>query len=139
MSTKTILAALVGTAVAFLLGWVIFGNLLAEYYNKNTVHFEGLMRGDDTRLYGIAVENLCLSLLFAYVFDRWANFRTFVSGFTGALIIGAPIFAFQDLMMWSTMNLCGIKMIVIDIAVNTVFAGIIGGAIGWVLGTGKKS
>ena len=135
-----ILAALAGGVVAFLLGWLVFGMLLASFYEENMVHYEGLMRGEnDMRLYGIALANLSLSAMFAYIFDRCANFRTFASGFTGALIIGLLTFTFFDMMMWSTMNMFSVKTMVIDIVVNAVFAGIIGGVVGMVLGSGKKA
>ncbi len=36
MNTKTLLAALVGAIVAFLLGWLVFGILMAPMYKDQT-------------------------------------------------------------------------------------------------------
>ena len=41
MNTKVLLAAIVGGVVAFLLGWLLFGILLADFMDKNMIHYEG--------------------------------------------------------------------------------------------------
>lgn len=140
MSTKMLLAALVGGVVAFFLGWLVFGMLLQSYYEANSVHYEGLYRGEDEmRLYGIFLSNLCWAGLLAYIFDKWANIRSFGPGFMGGAIVFALTTAGFDLMMWSTMNMGPYKMYIVDVLVQAVFGGIIGGVVGFVLGRGKTA
>jgi len=48
MIKKLILAALAGSVIQFLLGWLIYGILLANFMNCNTSHYEGLMKDMET-------------------------------------------------------------------------------------------
>ena len=139
MTTKTILAALIGAVVSFLLGWVVFGILMHDFYADNAVSYTGLMRGPDTRLWGIFLAQLAWSALLAYVFDRWANYRTFGSGFKGGFIIFFLAVAGFDIMSWSQMNIYPYHVILVDILANAVFGGIVGGVVAMVLGTGRKA
>lgn len=140
MNTRMIIAALLGTVISFLLGWVVFGMLLDPYYQANVVHYHGLMRtGDDMRLYGIFLSQLCANGLLAYIFSRWANITSFVPGFSAGLIIGFLMYASFDLAMWSSMNIFPAKFFAVDVIVNAVFAGVMGGVIGVILGWGKKA
>ncbi len=140
MSTKMFLAALVGGVVSFFGGWLVFGILLQPYYEANTVYYEGLMRGEnEMRLHGVAIAQLCFSGLLAYIFDRWANIRSFGPGFMGGLIVMGLATAGYDLQMWSWMNMMPFKAIVVDIIANAIFGGIVGGVVAWVLGRGKSA
>ena len=44
MDKKIITAAIVGAIVSFLLGWLIYGFLLMDYYTEYSVRYEGLMK-----------------------------------------------------------------------------------------------
>lgn len=135
-----LLAALVGAVLAFFGGWLIFGVLLHSFYESNTVHYEGLMRSEsEMRLHGVAAAQLCFAGLLAYIFDRWANIRSFGPGFVGGLIVAGLMTAGFNLQMWSWMNLMPFKALVVDIVANAIFWGLIGGVIGWVLGRGKSA
>lgn len=139
MSTRMILAALIGAVVSFFLGWLVFGTLLDPYYQSNMVHYNGLVRGeDDMRFYAIFLAQLCWSGLVAYIFDKWANIRTFQKGLMGGIIIFALAYAGFDLMMYASMNLFGYKMMIVDVLVNAVFGGLISGVIAVVLGWGNR-
>ncbi len=140
MSTKMLLAALVGGVVSFFLGWLVFGMLMDPYYQSHMVHYDGLVRNmEETRLYGIAIANFCFAGLLAYIFDRWANIRNFGQGFMGGFIVMGLAYAGFDIFMWSTMNMGPYMMYAVDIVANAVFGGVIGGVIGWVLGRGKSA
>ncbi|MBL0316994.1 MAG: hypothetical protein IPP69_15010 [Flavobacteriales bacterium] len=138
MNTKLLLATLVGTITAFLLGWLIFGMLLDPYYQANMVQVKGLYRGEaDFKLYGVFLSNFCQCLLLAYVFDKWANIRTLGTGFAGGLIIAGLSTAGFDIMQWSQMNFAPYKMYAVDILVSAVFGGVVGSVIAVVLGRWK--
>lgn len=140
MSTKMIIATLVGFVFSFLLGWVVFGMLLDPYYQSQMIDYPGLMRGhEDMRLYGIALAQLSWSFLFAFIFDRWANIRTFGAGLTGGFIIFLFAYGGYDLMMWSSMNIAKWQFYAVDILVNSAFAGLVGGVIAFMLGRGKTT
>lgn len=137
MYTKILLATLLGGVVMFLLGWLVFGILLMDYYTANTTHYDGLMK-EMPNLGLIFLANLLMAFLYAFIFQRWAGIRTFVGGLNGGMIIGLLFTLIMDLMFISGMNLYPASLIVVDVIVNTIMAGIVGGVIGWFLGTGKK-
>jgi uncharacterized membrane protein len=137
MNTKMLLAALGGAVAYFILGWLIYGLLLMGFFESNSVDYPGLMY-ETPNLLLIFIANLSSALLFAYIFDHWANIRTFSGGFMGGLIIGILFAISFDLMSLATMNLMNTTAVIVDIIVGTIMTGIVGGVIGFILGTGKK-
>lgn len=137
MNLRTFIATLAGMVTLFLLGWLVFGILLMDFYQANTTHYEGLMN-EMPNLFLIIVSQLLFSFMLAYIFQVWAGFNSFAKGFTGGLFIGFFVtFAF-DLYFLSGMNLFTVKSIIVDIIANTILYGIAGGVIGLVLGFGGK-
>jgi hypothetical protein len=71
MDTRTLLAALVGGVVAFLLGWLIFGMLLMGWMEAHMLSYPGLMKTEEEmNLALMFLSNLCLALLLAWSFGR---------------------------------------------------------------------
>jgi len=140
MNSKTIIAAVVGAIASFLLGWVVYGMLLVDYFKSNTVQYEGMMLPDgEMKLWAIFISNLASSWLFAWLFSRM-NVRTFAGGFqTGAIINFVWALAI-DMMFYSMMNwFANSTIIVVDVIVNAIFGGIIGGIIAMMLGRTEKT
>lgn len=138
MNTKLILATLAGAILYFLLGWVIYGMLLMDFYEANTVIYEGLNK-EMPDLLLLFLSNLAMSFLLAWIFQKWAQIHTLTGGLTAGLLIGFLIGTSIDFMFYSMMNLYTSTLLVVDIIVNTIVVGIIGACIGWILGMGKKS
>ncbi len=138
MSTKAILAAVAGSVLAFLLGWVIYGMLLMDYFESNSTHYEGLMK-EMPNLLLIYINNLIWSLLLAFIFDKWAGARSIGSGIKAGIIIGLPIALSFDLFILAGMNLFTPTLMVVDVLASTVITALTGGLIGYILGTGKKT
>jgi hypothetical protein len=132
------LATLVGGVFMFLLGWLVFGILLMDYYAANTIHYEGLMK-PMPNLVLIFVSNLSFSFLLAFIFERWAKVANFKDGLMAGLAIGLPLMISFDLWFVAGMNLFSNTSIVVDIIVNTICFGLLGGVIGWVLGFKKAT
>ena len=139
MNTKTILAALAGSVVSFLGGWVIFGMLLMDFYTANTTKYDGLMKEPMPDLLFIFLSGLALSSLVAYIYSKWANIKTFGAGFTNGLIIYFLYACAYDLNVYGFMNLQSLTLTLSDIIAQTIFGGLVGGIIGLVLGMGKKA
>lgn len=137
MSMKSILAALAGAIVLFLLGWLFFGILLMDFYQENMTQYEGIMK-EMPNLWLIFLANFLIALLVSFIFDRWANIRSFMRGLSGALIITLPIFLAFDLWIISGMNLFPPYVLLVDVIVNTFMAMVMGGVIAWILGMGEK-
>ena len=142
MNTKTLLAALVGAIVAFLLGWLVFGILMAPMYKDHMMTYEGLQKDMEhlavSSYIAIFAANLAWSLAIALICS-WSNMVGLVKG----AVIGASIgflMDFQHAMFnVALMNMYKDAMIVVvSLIVSTIFAAVIGGIIGWMMGMGKK-
>ncbi|MCK9400224.1 MAG: hypothetical protein M0Q51_09585 [Bacteroidales bacterium] len=138
MSTRAILAGIAGGIFAFLLGWLIFGMFLMDFYTANTTEYVGLMK-ETPNIVLILLSNLVWGLLFAFVFDTWAGFRTIGRGIVGGIILGLPIMLSFDLYFMAFMNLYSGTLIIVDVLANTIMAALMGGLIGFILGLKKKA
>lgn len=66
MKIGTLLGALAGSIVMFLLGFLLFGLLLSEYFKANTVEYAGLVK-DPPMIAMIFIFNLIWAWLIAWV------------------------------------------------------------------------
>ncbi len=137
MNSKIIVATIAGGVAYFLLGWLIYGILLMDFYTANTIQYAGLWK-EMPNLLLMFLSNLLGAFLLAFIFHRWAGISTFSGGLTGGLILGLILALMWDLYFLSSMNLYSVTLVVVDVIVSTIFTGIIGGLIGWILGFGKK-
>jgi hypothetical protein len=133
MNTRTIIAAIAGAVTSFLLGWLVYGILLKDYYASAYVPYEGLMY-EMPVLWAIFLGGLAHSFLMSWLFTRM-NIMTFTGGLQYGLIINFFLFLSQNLYMYASMNIfSGVSIVAIDILISTVFAGIISGVIALTLG-----
>ena len=141
MIKKLIYATLVGSVVQFLLGWLIYGLLLAKFMDSQMTHYEGLMKEMNTGSFMILVfiSGLVLSFLIAFIFQRWGKFETFTKGLTAGMFLGFFMALGYDLFSIASMNLMTISAFIVDVISNTVVVGILGAIIAWVLGFKTKS
>ena len=137
MNLKVIYATLAGGVLSFLLGWLVFGLVLMNFYTNNSIHYEGLMKTEPTLIL-IFLSCLVMSFFMAFVFNSWAGFKSFGKGLYGGFIIGIFIGLSYDLSFLAMMNLYSVKVMVVDVLANGVTNAIIGGVIAWILGFEKK-
>lgn len=140
MNTKVLLAALVGGVTSFLLGWVFYGLLLADFFAANAGTATGVMK-DDTSMGWIPliVGNLTTGLLFAMIYSRWAGITTFKTGAIGGAWVGLLMGLSYDMVALGTTNIMNTTAALVDPLVWAVMSAISGGMVGWALGYGKKS
>jgi len=133
---KLILAAIAGSVIQFMLGWLIYGLLLANFMNSQTTHYDGLIKDMNTGSFMIIVylAGLAMSFLLAFIFQRWAKFESLLKGLTGGMILGFFIALSYDLNSFSMMNLISVNAMIVDVIAYTVIIGIVGAIIAWVLG-----
>jgi hypothetical protein len=137
MNVRVILASLAGAVFSFLLGWLVYGILLAGFYESQTTHYDGFW-STTPNMVGIFLSGWAMSLLFAVVFSKWANISTFVPGLTAAAIITFLFGVSIDLYFWSTMNLFTPTLLAVDVFVGAAFNGLVGGVVALVLGLKKE-
>ncbi len=133
MNTKTIIAALVGAIVTFLLGYVVWGLLLGDYYAANTVQYPGL-NIDPPRLWAIFVSNLAGCLLLSWLFSS-LGVNNFATGFQRAALIFFLFSLSIDMMWFALMNFfSNYTIILLDVVVTSLVWAIVGGVIALMLG-----
>jgi len=136
MTKRLILAALSGSIVQFLLGWLIYGLLLANFMSTQMTHFEGLMKDMNTWTFMLLTffSGLAMSFLIAFIFQRWAKFDRFVKGMTAGMIFGGLVTLSFDLYSLGAMNMMTVAAAVVDVITSIITTGIVGGVIACVLG-----
>ncbi len=138
MQTKVIIAGIIAGVVSFLLGWVLWGMLLMDYYEANMIVYEG-MEKDPMNMLGMVVSQLSGGLLIAYIIGNAAGAMNWKRGATIGLYVGF----FMTLMMtmyffaffnWYANN----TILVVDLLLNTAFTALLGAIVGWYLGRGTS-
>ncbi|MBK9737525.1 MAG: hypothetical protein IPO92_22255 [Saprospiraceae bacterium] len=131
-TNKILIAALIGGVFSFFFGWLVFGIIFKDAMN---VPMEGFMKPEsEFVLWAMVVSNLMWGLLMAYIFVQWANISTWMSGATAGAILGFLISAAYDFGFFAMTNMFTMSSMLTDIAVNTVYVGIMGAVVGWWLG-----
>lgn len=136
MNTKAILAGLAGGVFAFFGGWLVYGVLLMDYFMSHTTKYDGLMKDPPDFIF-IIISNLAWGFLYALIFHRWANVKSFGPGFSKGLALSFLWMLMFDSSMYAFYNLNTLTFIGVDIVVGTLFGGLVGGVVGIVLGMGK--
>ena len=138
MDKKIIIAALLGSVVSFLLGWLVYGILLMDFYSSHMNYYHGLMK-DPPNLAAIFAGGLAMSFLIAYIYRKWSGTTSFATGFMNGLIIGFLVSLSFNLYMYASMDLYARRVIVVGVITGTLFNAVLGGVIGWYLGMGNKN
>jgi hypothetical protein len=130
-----ILATLVGFIVLFLLGWLIYGMLLMDFYGNNAGSASGVMRAEDEMVWwALILGNFFQAYLLVYIFGNWANVTTFSDGLKAGAIIGLIMGLAFNLTMYGTSNIMNMTSALVDPFVSAVMMAITGGVIGVMLG-----
>ncbi|MBK7762682.1 MAG: DUF1761 family protein [Bacteroidetes bacterium] len=138
-TSKILIASIIGAVVNFLVGWVIYGMILMDTMNNSTTPEAKAVTKTEPNLLGVFVSGLLFSIMYAYVFEKMGNVRTFVSGAITGGIIGLLITAGLDVQFWSMFTMyTSTTPLLLDIVGGTIMSAIVGGAIGWYLGFQRK-
>ena len=139
MITRVAIAAIAGTIVMFILGFLIYGILLDSYMKSVMTPDAAKLMKEMPDLIILFISNFAFCWLYAFVFEHWAGIKTFVSGMIGGVLITIPIAVGFDLNMYSVMNMMqSFTPIIIDVVAITIMSAIAGGVIGQVLGILNK-
>lgn len=124
MNLKNFIAGgLVGGIADFLLGWLFYGILFRDYFEEEMPNMVFIFLG-------------CLSFGFlaSYVFIRWANLVTFLSGLKAGAVFGILIGLMNNFFMRSNAMEVDYKNFALDVAIGIVMSAIVGGLIAAVNG-----
>lgn len=104
MKVSTLAAAFAGGFVMFLLGFVFYVVVFADYFRDNMVQYPGLMK-DPPIFWSIFLFNLVWAYLIALVLDHWAGLSGWAEGakagaiimFLSGLAMNLDFFAFLNM------------------------------------------
>ena len=134
-SKKRIMATLAGFVILFLLGWLLYGMLLMDFYQANSGTVIGVMREESEMIWwALIVGNLLQAYLLVYIFGKWANITSFGGGLKAGAILGLILGFAINLTMYGTTNMMNLTAALVDPFVGAAMMGITGGVIGYVLG-----
>jgi uncharacterized membrane protein len=135
---KLLLATLISALTGFILGWLIYGMLLMDFYESNITNYEGLMK-DPPAIWVYAVSNIVMGLLLSIIYHKWAGIKNFSSGLLAGAIIGFLVVFQFDVVIWGNMNLFSTTGVIVDVISATFIYAIMGGVVGFMLGMGKNN
>jgi len=134
-TNKLLTGTLIGGVAAFLAGWLLFGTLFKTVLADNMTAAARTISKEEPDMFYLILSCLLFALLLTYIFEKWAGVRTAMAGLTAGLTIGFINILGLDLSLFSmTTIFSGIQNILPDVAVNTIYSGIVGTVIGWWLG-----
>lgn len=135
MNGKTLLAALGGGLVNFMLGGLCYMVILASYFAANN---GADAVKDPPDMVFIVLGCLSYGLLLAVIFDKWAGIKTFVTGAQAGALIG--LLSGLAINFWKLGDshfFNSLTPALVDTLVIAVMAAGTGGVIGWILGRGE--
>ncbi len=136
-TSKLLLGGITGGVVFFLLGWLIFGLLLANFTAEN--YNQSVMRPMEEMIWwGMILSNLAFGFLVAIVFN-WSNTKGAMNGAKVAGILGLVISIGIDSSLYAQSNMFpNFSIAIVDIIATTVMAAISGALVALVMGMGKQ-
>lgn len=136
MAMKILRGTIFGGITYFLLGWLIYGILLMDYFSGQTNMCANRPEGEMV-WWAIIASNL-VAALFLTLFLKGANAKTVTDGLMTGALFGVLFTATIDLSFWSmTTMYSGFVPILVEIAVAAVVYAVVGMVI--VLTWGKNS
>jgi len=142
MLIRILVAGLVGAVVSMVMGFLVWGTLLAGYMESTMSPAAKTFISTTPRMLPMIVAQLGFGFFFAFVFERWAGVRSFVTGMFAGAVLGF-FYAFITNLMNDAflVNLhigANTPPMIVDIAAGTVVGAVIGAAEGLVLGMMNK-
>ena len=140
MDIKKLWAGGIAGGVAFfLLGWLVYGMLLANFMATHPGTAGDLSRPNGELLYlYLVIGNLAQGLFLAYIFLK-GNVTTMAGGLVTGAVVGFLMSVSFDCIMYATSTIASKTMMAGDVAAATVITAIAGAVVAMVIGMGKKA
>lgn len=128
MFTKqNLLATLAGFAVMFVLGYVIWGIAMVDFFESHTL--TNAMKDEPDLLY-IAFGNLIAAFALSSLYGKWARgVHSFSEGFQFGVWIGVFVGLGMGLLWYGIADLMDMTGYLVEAVIDIIFYGIIGGVI----------
>jgi len=133
MSTRQFaIATVAGWITLFVLGFVIYGVLFADFFAENAGSATGTDR-DEPLFWSIALGELGLAAGLTIVLGKWAKVAGALNGLLVGATLGFLMAVSNDFTMYGTTNMANLTATVADVAIATIRTGFGGAVIGAVL------
>lgn len=135
MNIRVVFAALSGGLAHFLIGWVLYSVLLADFSIINAGTAYGVAKNpEDMELAWVIAGSMAYALLLTLVFAHWARISTFKSGAIGGLWVGLLVSLEYYTVNYGTSNLINMTAALTYPFADAIASSITGGIVGWTLG-----
>lgn len=136
---KFLVSGIVGGIVSFFAGYLIYGLVMMDFFNKNVGTATGVMRPLPEMIWwSLILGCIFMGLLFSYIFNRWANINTLAAGASAGAVIGLLMTAGTDFILYANTNISTLTGTVVDILTGGIMGALTGAAVGMANGWGNR-
>ena len=130
---RFIIGTVVGAITLYILGYVIFDLVFAEFYAANAGSATGLVK-DPQVIWAVALGTLSYAALLAFAIGARAGSATIVEGLKIGAIVGFLMWFAVDFIFYGIFNISNLTLTIADSLLELIRAGITGAVIATVLG-----
>ena len=129
---RFVIGTLAGGIVMYLVGYVIFEKLFADFYAANVGSATGVAR-EPTLFWAIALGTLGIAALVTFAIGKQGSSSTILDGLKTGAIVGFLVWFGTDFIHYGISNVLNLKVPIVDPLLELVRTGIGGAAIAFVL------
>jgi hypothetical protein len=138
ITKKVLIGSIVGGIAFFLLGWMIYGILMKDFYSANFGQ-EGMRKESEMILWAIGVSNIVFAMLISLIFS-WSNISSLLSGAKVGAIVGFLTAIAIDFNFYAMTTLFkNWSALFVDVLLSTLTSAIVGAVIVWAMNWGNKA
>ncbi len=136
---KLLMGGIVGSILYFGLGYLVYGNLMANFMQANPGTATGVDRAmEDFQFLYLTLGNIAMGFLLAYIFVK-GSINSMAGGLVSGGIIGFLYALSFDTILYGTTNIISKTAMAADICAFTIISAIVGAVVGMVLGRGNSA
>jgi len=137
MNLRVLLAGLAAAFAAFFVGWVIYDMLLMDFFEANTISYDGLIK-EQMCFALIFAANLVYAILLAWIYNNFKGSKSVVKAIGISAVIGIAFALGLDLMFLASYNLMNVPGTIVDVLASGVMYGVMGLVIGLIIKDKKE-
>lgn len=135
---KLVISTIIAGVLFFLLGWLVYGNLLDHYMRHHSGKLGNAVNRPEPVMIYVAAGSFLQGALLAYIFTK-ANVKSLAEGLITGAIIGLLIAAFSDFYMYGMTYMTSKRAILADLAASATIYAVAGAVLGIVSGNSEKN
>ena len=136
---KLVIGGITGGILYFFLGWLVYGNLLADFMKTHPGTATNVDRAmEDMNWMYLVIGNLVSGFLIAFIFVK-GNVNSLANGLVTGAILALLMSTAFDTIMYATTNIVSKKMMLADVLASGAMGGVVGAVVGLVLGKLNKA